>query len=78
MPTVRWYDELGNLIANGTTLIRGNVQATGRNPTFICIVSSDAGMAQELVMLTVYGKLKEGLIQCRLLCNNYFLVDWFR
>jgi hypothetical protein len=56
-PTVGWYDERGNLLANGTTLTRENVQSTGRNPTFICIVSSDAGRAQKLVKLTVYGEL---------------------
>jgi hypothetical protein len=58
-PTVGWYDERGNLLANGTTLTRENVQSTGRNPTFICIVSSDAGRAQKVVKLTVYGKLRE-------------------
>ena len=63
-PTVRWYDEFGNFIINGTTLTRENVQLTGRNPTFICIVSSDAGSVQEVVKLTVYGKLTEGLVLC--------------
>ena len=58
MPMVRWYDEFGNLIISGTTLTRENVQLTGRNPTFICIVSSDAGSVQEVVKLTVYGKLE--------------------
>ena len=58
-PTVEWYDERGNLLATGTTLMRENVQSTGRNPTFICIVSSDAGRAQTVVKLTVYGKLRE-------------------
>ena len=57
-PTVKWYDELGILLTTGTTLTRENVQSTGRNPTFICIVSSDAGMAERLVKLTVYGKLR--------------------
>lgn len=59
MPTVGWYDERGNLLATGTTLTRENVQSTGRNPTFICIVSSDAGRAQKVVKLTVYGKLRK-------------------
>ena len=57
-PTVKWYDELGILLTTGTTLTRENVQSTGRNPTFICIVSSDAGMVQRVVKLTVYGKLR--------------------
>ena len=58
-PRVEWYDERGNLLATGTTLTRENVQSTGRNPTFICIVSSDAGRAERAVKLTVYGKLRE-------------------
>ena len=59
IPRVEWYDERGNLLAIGTTLTRENVQSTGRNPTFICIVSSDAGRAERAVKLTVYGKLRE-------------------
>ena len=57
-PTVEWYDEFSNLLTTGTTLTRENVQSTRRNPTFICIVSSDAGMARRAVKLTVYGKLR--------------------
>lgn len=59
-PVVKWYNELGNLITTGTTLTRENVQSTGRNPTFVCIVSSDAGTAEKVVKLTVYGELVEG------------------
>ena len=53
-PMVKWYDELGNFLTEGTTLVREDVQQTGRNPQFICIVSSDAGSQQVPVTLTVY------------------------
>lgn len=57
-PTAKWYDELGNLIAEGTLLVREKVQSTNRNPQFVCIVSSDAGRDQALATLTVYCECK--------------------
>ena len=56
-PTISWYDEFGNFIVSNTTLMRENVQSTGRNPTFICVVESDAGQARRPVKLTVYGTI---------------------
>ena len=61
-PTMKWYDGLGNFIANGTLLVRENVQSTNRNQQFICIVNSDAGRAQALATLTVYCEYNNVLV----------------
>lgn len=61
-PTVKWYDGLGNLIAEGTLLMRENVQSTNRNLQFICIVSSDAGRDEALATLTVYCEYNNFLV----------------
>ena len=57
-PIVKWYNEFGELLTEGTDLVMEDVQVTTRNPTFICVVASDSGTVQDTASLTVYSKYR--------------------
>lgn len=55
-PLIRWYDDFGEFLVEGATLVRENVQVTRRIARFICDVSNDFGMEQASASLVVYSK----------------------